>query len=352
MTSQASLMEELREIENVTDVNGCFLLRIRDNSIIESTIPVRIADDILWEIPVLRETFQQFSDSVNHGRMDQLILEGDKGFIFMYNLSPDFILLALTSDKIHLAYHTLGMLDILSRIKTKLEDIGAELLLSPAQVYIGVGEDSVKYVPKLITAENNTAPSKIKAQQASKVQTKATVKEPVKVAVKDPVKASVSTSQKAPFSSSVEKAKVTAKPAVVKPTKVISEAKTPVAQIKASASKLTPKPAAVVVSSEGYQGLVSLINDLSGKVDQERKQILTTIFDELKNKSSSMTGIQIADALDALKDKFLEFIGASVALFDISRSARDLRKIPNVISEDEAILLKDRVDNWASRLIK
>ena len=85
----------IKRNRDVTDINGCFLLRVRDNSIVESTIPIKINQDTLWEIPILRETFQQFSDAVSHGKLEQLTLEGDKGFIFMYNLSPDFILLTL-----------------------------------------------------------------------------------------------------------------------------------------------------------------------------------------------------------------------------------------------------------------
>ena len=95
MPSNAGIIDVLHEVEQVTSINGCFLLRAQDNAVIESTIPQKIHDDILWEIAVLRDTFQQFAQGIDHGVLNDITLEVDRGFIFVYNLPPHFILLAI-----------------------------------------------------------------------------------------------------------------------------------------------------------------------------------------------------------------------------------------------------------------
>ncbi|MHA1395146.1 MAG: hypothetical protein ACTSRZ_16705 [Promethearchaeota archaeon] len=137
-----SINELLREIEEVTEINGCFLLRSLDNAIIESTIPLKIPEDILWEIIVLRDTFQQFSSGFNHGMLNELMLQGDNGFIFIYNLTKDFILLLLGPKEINLPYFKLGMYDIIKRFIKVLESEGHKLLTAEQLELAAVGEGS------------------------------------------------------------------------------------------------------------------------------------------------------------------------------------------------------------------
>jgi membrane protein involved in colicin uptake/predicted regulator of Ras-like GTPase activity (Roadblock/LC7/MglB family) len=118
--SQLNLQDELDEIQNVTDIEGCMLLRASDNSIVLSNIPIELQNDILWEIVVLRDTFQQFSTGIKNGELLELLLEGELGFIFMYNLPPNYILISFGPKEINLAYMKMGMFDIISRMKEKI----------------------------------------------------------------------------------------------------------------------------------------------------------------------------------------------------------------------------------------
>src|SRR5271157_5193012 len=164
MQEELAIMEDLREIESVTDINGCFLLRAHDNAIIESTIPLKIHDDILWEIAVLRDTFQQFAAGIDHGNLNDITLEADRGFIFVYNLPPHFILLAMGPKQINLSNMRLGLIDIVGRIKQKIAEIGESLLTAPVKQFAAVGAESS--IPTLVTAEAGGA-KKIKTIPAS-----------------------------------------------------------------------------------------------------------------------------------------------------------------------------------------
>ena len=124
--ARLSLKQELVEIEEITDINGCFLLRASSHVILESTIPIKIHDDILWEIGILRDTFQQFVEGIEHGNLGEIMLEGDKGFIFMYRLEGDFVLLALAPKTINIGYMRLAMIDIIPTLNRKIRDAGEE----------------------------------------------------------------------------------------------------------------------------------------------------------------------------------------------------------------------------------
>ncbi len=289
MENTVTLMEELREIENVTDINGCFLLRVRDNSIVESTIPIKINQDTLWEIPILRETFQQFSDAVSHGKLEQLTLEGDKGFIFMYNLSPDFILLALGSSDINLAYITLGMLDILTRIQKKLEAIGEELILSPAQEFAGVGENAI--FPTLITTKAN-----IKATAPSMVNTRL-----VSASTED----KPFTQPKMDIINKKKPTKVASEPIINQKSIAIKSKSVP---IPSNDVRLSPAPKTANYSDTTYEELLSIVNTLSGKIDNQKNNTLKNVFESLKTQAETTPGKIIAEILDALKDKILELV--------------------------------------------
>ena len=128
-----SLKSELSEIENVTEVNGCFLLRAPENKIVESTIPLNINADILWEVCVLRDTFQQFSEGLEHGDLKEITLQGNKGFIFLRKLNREFILLAMAPNTVNLGYFKLAMIDIINRINQKINSLQDEEIAEMVQ---------------------------------------------------------------------------------------------------------------------------------------------------------------------------------------------------------------------------
>ncbi|MFW9877536.1 MAG: hypothetical protein ACFFG0_30990, partial [Candidatus Thorarchaeota archaeon] len=132
MTNMFNLYEMLHEIEDITDLNGSFFVNAENNTVIESTIHSQIPEKILWEIGVLRDTFQQFANEVNHGEITELMLEGDKGYVLLYNIPPHLILLTMASYDINLSYVKLAMIDILKRIRGKILKFGDEILRIPA----------------------------------------------------------------------------------------------------------------------------------------------------------------------------------------------------------------------------
>ncbi len=153
-----SLKSELSEIENVTEVNGCFLLRAPENKIVESTIPLNINADILWEVCVLRDTFQQFSEGLEHGDLKEITLQGDKGFIFLRKLNREFILLAMAPNTVNLGYFKLAMIDIIDRINQKIDSLQDEEIAEMVQNAIEAEAQS---------AQISAAPSEIGLAKAA-----------------------------------------------------------------------------------------------------------------------------------------------------------------------------------------
>ena len=127
MAVQLDLMDEINEIENVTEVKGCLLIKADTNTVIHSTIKMDLDEDTRWEITVLRDTFQQFSRGLKHGTLNDLTLEGDHGFIFLYVLPPRYLLMLIGPKDINLAYLKMGMYDIIERITAKVEEEEARL---------------------------------------------------------------------------------------------------------------------------------------------------------------------------------------------------------------------------------
>lgn len=303
MSSEA-VLELLREIESVTQINGCFLLRSLDNSIIESTIPIKIADDILWEIAVLRDTFQQFASGVKHGKLNELMLQGDKGFIFIYNLTEDFILLALGPKQINLPYYKLGMFDIIKRLQKILQESTPQLMALPSKAFAAVGEGQ-ESLPKIITVTKEI-------EKPIKEETKPIEQPIIKEEVK-PVETNIPVS--------------------------VSQ---PVQEI--------PKEVPISISESG--DVNKMISDISVVKPNERNTLLQNIFNALKVQLTTITGVQLGTSLEKLKDQILDNIGTSLALFDISKNTRDLMKIHDVLPENKVAYYAERIDNWAKRIIK
>ncbi|MHA1896631.1 MAG: roadblock/LC7 domain-containing protein, partial [Promethearchaeota archaeon] len=126
--TKLNILDELKEIEEVNGVEGALLLKLDTLTIIASTKEMDLSEDILWEIGVLRDSFGQFSRNIKHDEVLDMMLEGDNGFIFMYNLPYNYALLVLGPSDIHLGYFKLGMFDIVKRIKQKVTDYEEELI--------------------------------------------------------------------------------------------------------------------------------------------------------------------------------------------------------------------------------
>jgi predicted regulator of Ras-like GTPase activity (Roadblock/LC7/MglB family) len=318
MQENVTVSEELREIENVTNINGCFLLRARDNAIIDSTLPLKIPDEILWEIAVLRDTFQQFSSGVEHGSLKNITLEGERGYIFIYNLPPQFILLAMGAKDLNLSIIQFAMLDILQRINRKIEILGETLLNAPAKAFAAVGEGAA--IPALVTSEEKgKIPKEIPAVSSARVAAQA----------------------RAALAEAREREPFIPVPAPITPVEQPPATVTPVEQ-----------PPVVSFPVQLGVSIPETLPELKGKSQAEKNTILSAVFERLKVDVKTAKGAEVAALLEMIKDAVLENFGTSLALFDISRNARDFKNVHAQLTPQQVLLLRDRIMNWAQRIIK
>jgi predicted regulator of Ras-like GTPase activity (Roadblock/LC7/MglB family) len=347
MAEELAIMEDLREIESVTDINGCFLLRANDNAIIESTIPLKIHDDILWEIAVLRDTFQQFATGIDHGNLSDITLEADRGFIFVYNLPPHFILLAMGPKQINLSYMRLAMLDIIGRIKNKVEEIGETLLTAPIKEFAAVGADAS--IPTLVTAEGAKEKGKAKVvapavgSQVSAARAAAEARSAAAEA------RSKGTPTLKPLNAQGKSPTMSSQASEMQPEEVPTWAAIEAEQSASEVSSESESESEVVGEGVDFPALLATIK---GKGDKEKYSILKKVFDSLKLQIKAMQGTEIATTLDLLKDTILDTCGTSLALFDISKNARDFKTVHESLSPQQVLQLRERIDNWVQRIIK
>ncbi len=348
MTEEATIMEELREIENVTNLNGCFLLRAKDNAIIESTIPLKINDDILWEIAVLRETFQQFSTGMNEGQLKTLTLEGERGYIFIYNLPPNFILLEMGGKDLNLSIIQFAMLDIIQRLQQKIDTLSEILLNAPTKVFAAVGEEAA--VPTLVTAEKKgKTPKEIPAVSSARAAAEAR-------AARVEAKESEPAARIPKVTPPVEQLPVTPAPVVqppetVAPVEQLPVTPAPVVQPPETVAPVEQPPVVPAAVQPGIS-IAETLPDIKGKSQQQKNSLLSAVFEQLKVDIKNVTGTEVAALLEMIKDTVLENFGTSLALFDISRNARDFKNVHTQLTPQQVLMLRDRIANWVQRIIK
>ncbi len=322
MTEKTDLLEILQEIEFITDINGCFFINAEDNSLIESTIPFNIRKEILWEICVLKDTFQQFSDEIKHGDLSELMLEGDKGYIFLFSIPPHLVLLAMASYETNISYLKLAMIDILKRVKVRIKELGDDVLAIPVKEFV-----DIEPARRAQIAIKPTKPIPVATEPAK----------PIKVVKPIPVVAEP------------------AKPIrVVEPTPIATEPAEPIEVVEPIpvAAEPTPLVSIAKVSEAEEMNIETMIDSINSKELTDKYMVLKKIFDKLKNDIKTLTGVKISKILDLLKDSILNNIGTSLALFDLSRSSKDLSKNYESLQPDEINKLKNKIDNWSSRIIK
>lgn len=323
MIHDYNLIEFLQEIEKVTDLNGCFFINAKDDIIIESTIPFRVPDEILWEIGVLRDTFRQFSNGINHGDLNELMIEGDKGYVLLYDIPPHLLLLALGSDEMNLSYVRLAMIDILKRAREKIAEIGDDILKLPGKDFGFLGEKE-GIAPTVVGAEQPAVSEPLVAKEIVTVEPieeeplPSVELEPVQVEQAEDIETMPKATEISPVEASIE----------------------PSTEVEA----VTPE-----VSEESIE---DRIKSLETKDIEQRYHTLKTIFNELKSLLEQLTGNELGGLLEQLKDGILLNIGTSLALFDISKAEQELSKINRELGIAEIKEFKNRINNWASRIIK
>lgn len=333
-----NLLSYLKEIEKVTDLNGCYFINIKDNYVIESTVPFKVPDEILWEISVLRDTFTQFSEGIGQGALNELMIRGDNGNILLYDFEPHILLLAMGSDEINLSYIKLAMIDIVERIKKKLSEIGEDILNIPRKELGALGrveEEKEKITPG---AEQEVIASQTEAVTAKETK-KTEPPETEPIPTQDHEKPTIE-----PASIETE---------VTKP----QELETPPSKLnKARTEPIKPEKQEIqeeIPVRKGAKGnLEELINSIEHKELNEKYKTLDSIFKKLKNQLKFLTGKELYDLLELLKDVILMNIGTSVTLYDISKASNELNKIRTKLSTAQVKSFEKRIDNWATRIIK
>lgn len=306
MNTAEFLKPELIDIEDITEINGCFLLRAIENRVIISTLPVTISQDILWEICILRDTFQQFVQGLSHGELKEITLEGDKGFVFLHKLDREFILLALAPREVNIGYVRLAMIDIKKRMNEKINNLSDDNIQTIVQACIEADEAALKIVAAPIEIAVQT-PGNQPITQASKP-----------AAIKTP--------------SSVKEVKPTA------PVQV-----EPIAKIQVTTPEI-PQVAPEISIEELSNRMISN--------KSEAPDYLGKIFDVLRFEFMNLDGNVIATHLQKVKEAVLDSIGTSLALFDISKAAQELKNTHCKIHSDSVGRYFDRLANWRQRLIK
>ncbi|MBY9007423.1 MAG: hypothetical protein KGD63_11765 [Candidatus Lokiarchaeota archaeon] len=310
MDEKIELLQILNEIEYITDFNGCYFINVENNSLIESTIPFNVQKDILWEICVLKETFQQFADEINHGNLSELMLEGDKGYIFLYNIPPHLVLIAITSYETNISYLKLAMIDILKRVRERIKELGDNILKIPPKDFGILGE-------KLEIPEKEIVP--------------------------------VLSKSKGIITESSESISVPDK--ITKPIPNIIETPIPL-PIETESSKTKPIDTAVKPLKSIQNMIKSMIDSLEGSNQVEKNGIIKDIFDIIKKELENLNGKDISEILNLLKDAILENIGTSLALFDLSRNSTELSKYSDKLKIKDIKTYQEKIDNWANRIIK
>ena len=335
MESEISLMEFLHEIESITDVNGCYIINAEINKVIESTVPFKIPDDILWELGVLKTTFKQFANGIHQGELNDLIIEGEKGYIFLHSLPPYLILLTMGTQEINYSYYKLAMIDIMKRIKKRVEDLGEELLTIPPKEFgiVGVTPEAIPkpFEPKIL----------MRTDISEKVSETSTITSPVKETPIKPVPVKITATETPSSTKPIEK----------QPIRMPIEEETPIERV-VQLKPIEESPAKAEVPIALEVDFVALINSISSKSGKDKHIILEEIFYKLKLQLNSLTHIKLSNLLELLKDAILENIGTSLALFDISKAVRDLEKEDKMLSTEEMTRFRDRIDNWDSRIVQ
>lgn len=322
------LIEYLKDIEYVTDINGCFFINVEDNTIIESTVPFQIPKEILWELSVLRDTFQQFASGINHGGLDELMMEGEKGYMLLYNIPPHLILLCMASDEISLSYVKLAMIDIMKHIREDIKEMGEGVLTIPEKQLGLVGQSTKVIEPSA------AAPIEVPASRPTPIrpaESKASVTEPKDIPIVEQKHAVQEEAELKPLEPEVEFVESEASKAATIPAEEVQQA---------------------AIHTEEKVGVEELISQISSKRGQSQYETLESAFIQLKNELSSITGVELSKLLENLKDAILENIGTSLALFDISRTAREVSKIQENIPSSTIKKYSEKIDNWIIRIVK
>ncbi len=95
-----------------------------------------------------------------------------------------------------------------------------------------------------------------------------------------------------------------------------------------------------------------LLKSLDSSSTSLKSKIIRKLFVILKHNLAKITGNELSNYLEDIKENILSFIGGSLALFDMSRNARTYKKIKTPLSEDLVAEVSDKIDNWVIRLAK
>jgi len=336
LSDNYNLISYLNEIEKITDLNGCFFINVRDDKVIESTIPFKVPEKILWEIGVLRDTFRQFSRGINHGALNELMIEGDKGYILLYDIPPHLLLLAMGSEDVNLSYVRLAMIDILKRIRERLKDIGDEILTLPGKKFGLLGERGERIPTQVTSLEPETTESEepIMEKKSEITPTQSKIME-----VENQHRESIETQKYQQKEPELEKTK----PIEIETTVERSVELHPIEKEKIQETKTI---------TEKKRNLKNLIRSLEEKAGDKKYETLELIFEEFKQQLQALSGEKLFKLLEELKDAILLNIGTSLALYDISKTAKELKKIQGNLNSDDINRISKKISNWKSRIIK
>ena len=115
---------------------------------------------------------------------------------------------------------------------------------------------------------------------------------------------------------------------------------------------LSPAPKTANYSDTTYEELLSIVNTLSGKINNQKNNTLKNVFESLKTQAETTPGKIIAEILDALKDKILS-LWVHRLHYLIFRDMREIfERSSEIMPADQISQFCERIDNWSVRLVK
>lgn len=124
--SFVDLEKYIRDIEEITDLRGSFLISQPDGKIIATTLVSGLTDKITSEIFDVEATFQQFSNYLEMGTLKHFILEGPTGIIIIKKIATEdttqnLYYIGIGRQNLHLPLIKIALVDFSKKIQEAIQ---------------------------------------------------------------------------------------------------------------------------------------------------------------------------------------------------------------------------------------
>ncbi|MHA1377102.1 MAG: hypothetical protein ACTSRG_01855 [Candidatus Helarchaeota archaeon] len=112
----------LRNIEEITDLTGSFIISYPDGEVLAKTLMANLKEDVINEIFGVEATFQNFADFLEIGNLRNYILEGPNGIIIILRIDKGdsdqkIYFLSIGGKELHLPLIKIALIDFQKKVK-------------------------------------------------------------------------------------------------------------------------------------------------------------------------------------------------------------------------------------------